>query len=157
MPAPSPVVVRGEVDRETSPTLQACLLGQRQQPGARALLVDLGAVTFLDARRAEREQTRGVDLGRASGIVRLINTSGGGVLCLAGDVSAEVVADFRRRHGREPHVVDAVDAGSVTGLSPDAVDLVLDHLDAAALRGREIRVRRSPVVERAMAGSTQRG
>ena len=43
------VLVRGEVDRETSPTLQACLLGQLQQPGARALLVDLSAVMFLDA------------------------------------------------------------------------------------------------------------
>ena len=103
------------------------------------------------------EHTRPVDLGRASGIVRLINTSGGGVLCLAGDVSAEVIADFHRRHGREPHVVDAIDAGSVTALSPDAVDLVLEHLDAASTRGREIRVRRSPVVERWMAGSTREG
>ncbi len=101
--------------------------------------------------------TPAVGPGAATGVVRLINTSGSGVLCLAGDVSDEVVADFRRRHGREPHPVEAVDAGSVTGLSPDAVDLVLDHLDAASRRGREIRVRRSPVVERWMAESTHRG
>ncbi len=97
-----------------------------------------------------------MDLGRASGIVRLINTSDGGALCLAGDVTAEVVADFRRRHGREPHLVAAVDAGSVTGLSPEAVDLVLDHLDAASRRGRDIRVRRSPVVERLLAAEPAR-
>ncbi len=42
------VVVRGEVDRETGPALLACLLGQLK-PAGRALLVDLRAVTFLDA------------------------------------------------------------------------------------------------------------
>lgn len=85
------------------------------------------------------------------GQVQLINTSGRGVLCLAGAVTAGVVADFHARHGREPHPVDAVDAGSVTSLSPAALDLVLDHLDAAAVRGREIPVRRSPAVTRLLA------
>ncbi|GAA4317471.1 STAS domain-containing protein [Klenkia terrae] len=61
------VLVRGEVDRETSPTLQACLLGQLQQPGARPLLVDLSAVTFLDAAGlhalvAARQTARGLDV-----------------------------------------------------------------------------------------------
>lgn len=61
------VVVRGEVDRETSPTLEACLMGQLQQPGARPLLVDLSAVTFLDAAGlhalvAARQAARGLDV-----------------------------------------------------------------------------------------------
>jgi len=81
------------------------------------------------------------------GAVQLVNTSGRGVLCLAGQVTDEVVAGFHARYGREPHPVDAVDAGSVTSLSAAALDLVLDHLDAGARRGREVPVRRSPAVE----------
>ncbi|KQS69347.1 hypothetical protein [Modestobacter sp. Leaf380] len=92
-----------------------------------------------------------MDLRGAPGLVRLLNTSEGGVLCLAGAVTAEVVADFHARHGREPVPVAAIDAGSVTAMSPAGLDLVLDHLDAAALRGREIRVRRSPAVEALLA------
>lgn len=82
------------------------------------------------------------------GAVQLVNTSGRGELCLAGQVTDEVVAAFHARYGREPHPVDAVDAGSVTSLSPAGLDLVLDHLDAAARRGRDVPVRRSPAVER---------
>ena len=89
-----------------------------------------------------------MDLRDARGLVRLINTSDGGVLCLSGAVTAEVVADFHARHGREPVPVAAIDAGSVTSLSAAGLDLVLDHLDAARLRGREIPVRRSPAVRR---------
>lgn len=90
------------------------------------------------------------------GVVRLINTSDGGVLCLAGCVSADVVADFHARHGREPVPVAAIDAGSVTTLSPAGMDLVLDHLDAAGLRGRTLRVRRSREVERLLAAHRPR-
>jgi hypothetical protein len=84
------------------------------------------------------------------GVVRLLNTSDGGVLCLAGVVSAEVVADFHGRHGREPVPVAAIDAGSVTAFSAEGLDLVLDHLDAASLRGRDLPVRRSQVVARSL-------
>ncbi|SDP35217.1 hypothetical protein SAMN05660199_03703 [Klenkia soli] len=90
-------------------------------------------------------------LAGARGVVRLVNTSGRGVLCLAGDVTEQVVAEFHTDHGREPHPVDAVDAGSVTAPSPAALDLVLDHLDAAARQGRVITVRRSPAVVRLLA------
>ena len=82
------------------------------------------------------------------GVVRLLNTAGGRVLCLAGRVDAVVVEAHVRRYGREPMPVDAIDAGSVTALSPPALDLVLDHLDAADRAGRAVRVRRSPSVER---------
>lgn len=82
------------------------------------------------------------------GVVRLLNTAGGRVLCLAGEVDATSVDAFLRRYGREPMPVDAIDAGSVTGLSMPAVDLVLDHLDAAERVGRSVRVRRSRLVER---------
>jgi anti-anti-sigma regulatory factor len=44
--------------------------------------------------------------------------------------------------------VDVIDAGSVTRLSAQALDLVLDHLDAAERAGRAVPVRRSPHVER---------
>jgi hypothetical protein len=89
-------------------------------------------------------------LGRARGVVRLLNTSGGRLLCLAGVVDAAAVEDFLGRYGREPAPVDGIDAGSVTALSPAALDLVLDHLDAAERAGRPIAVRRSPAIEAAL-------
>ena len=91
------------------------------------------------------------------GVVRLLNTSGGPVLCLAGEVDAATVEVHLRRYGREPMPVDGIDAGSVTGLSMPALDLVLDHLDAAERAGRDVRVRRSPVLERMLAGTARSG
>ena len=82
------------------------------------------------------------------GVVRLLTTSAGRALCLAGMVDAATVDAHVRRYGREPMPVDLIDAGSVTGLSMPALDLVLDHLDAAERAGRAVRVRRSPPVER---------
>jgi hypothetical protein len=87
----------------------------------------------------------------ARGIVRLLNTSGGRVLCLAGQVDETVVAVFLQRYGREPARVDRIEAGSVTSLSAPALDLVLDHLHAAELAGRAVPVLRSPLVERLLA------
>jgi membrane glycosyltransferase len=78
------------------------------------------------------------------GIVRLLNTSGGRALCLAGAVDGSAVDAFVRRYGREPARVDVIDAGSVTSLSPDGLELLLDHLDAAALAGRPVDVRTTP-------------
>jgi hypothetical protein len=72
------------------------------------------------------------------------------VLCLAGAVDGSAVDDFVRRYGREPAPVDGIDAGSVTALSPAALDLVLDHLSAAERAGRPIAVQRSPAVEDAL-------
>ena len=70
------------------------------------------------------------------GVVRLLNTSGGGVLTLAGDVDARVVEEFLQRYGREPARIDVVDARAVTSLSPSAVTLIQDHLRAAERAGR---------------------
>ena len=84
------------------------------------------------------------DGSSARGIVRLLNTAGGRVLCLAGDVDGEVVGRFLRRYGPEPVRVDIIEAGSVTSLSPSALDLVLAHLDHAERAGRTVVVRRSP-------------
>jgi hypothetical protein len=78
----------------------------------------------------------------ARGIVRLLNTADGRVLCLAGDVDAAVVGRFLRQYGREPARVDVIEAGSVTSLSPSALDLVRDHLDQAERTGRTVVVRR---------------
>jgi hypothetical protein len=82
----------------------------------------------------------------ARGVVRLLNTAGGRVLCLAGDVDGRVVDYFLRRYGREPMRIDGIDTGSVTWLSPPAVDLVRDHLDAARRAGHPVAVRSSPQV-----------
>ena len=87
----------------------------------------------------------------ARGVVRLLNTSGGRALCLAGQVDEAVVAAFLQRYGREPARVDRIEAGSVTSLSAPALDLVLDHLDAAELAGRPVTVLRAPLVERLLA------
>ncbi|MGY1748989.1 hypothetical protein [Modestobacter sp. SYSU DS0511] len=54
------------------------------------------------------------------------------------------------RYGREPARVDAIDAGSVTALSPSGLELLLDHLAVARLAGRQVPVRRSPPVDRAL-------
>ncbi|TYP88898.1 hypothetical protein BD833_10354 [Blastococcus xanthinilyticus] len=73
--------------------------------------------------------------------MRLLNTAGGPVLCLAGDVDAGAVASFRQRYGAEPVPVSAVDAGSVTALSVAGRDLLQDHLDVARRGGRQVPVR----------------
>lgn len=76
----------------------------------------------------------------ARGVVRLLNTAGGRVLCFAGDVDDEVVGAFRRRYGREPARIDGIDVRSVTRLSPPALELLRDHLDAAARAGRSMTI-----------------
>jgi hypothetical protein len=89
----------------------------------------------------------------ARGVVRLLNTAGGRVLCLAGEVDRAAVDSFLRRYGREPARVDGIDAGSVTSLSQPALDLVLDHLEAAGQAGRPVALTRSPEAERLLAGA----
>ncbi|MGY1845616.1 hypothetical protein [Modestobacter sp. SYSU DS0875] len=90
-------------------------------------------------------------------MVRLLNTSGGRLLCLAGQVDVAAVAAYVDRYGREPARVDAIDAGSVTALSPSGLELLLDHLAVAELAGRHVRVRRSPPVDRALAAAGDTG
>jgi hypothetical protein len=89
----------------------------------------------------------------ARGVVRLLTTADGRALCLAGEVDGELVDGFLRRYGREPARIDVLDAGSVTALSPPAVALVRDHLDAAERAGRPVLVRPSPPVEQLLAGT----
>jgi hypothetical protein len=72
------------------------------------------------------------------GIVRLLNTTGGRALCLAGEVDAAAVASFWRRYGREPAPVDVIDTRSATWLSSDAHVLLHDHLRAAERSGRPV-------------------
>jgi anti-anti-sigma regulatory factor len=92
-----------------------------------------------------------------SGIVRLLNTAGGRVLCLAGAVDAAEVDAFLRRYGREPARVDLIDAGSVTSLSEPGLALLLEHLETAARAGREVPIRRSQVVDEELAGRVGSG
>lgn len=70
--------------------------------------------------------------GAQRGVARLLNTAGGRVLCLAGDI-------------------DGLDARSVTGLSPPALALAHDHLDAAETAGRPVTLRLSAPAERLLA------
>jgi hypothetical protein len=85
------------------------------------------------------------------GIVRLLNTSAGRVLVLAGRVDGAVVDSFHRRYGREPARIDGIDARSVTSLSDAGLELVREHLDAARWSGRPVALRPTPEVGRLLA------
>jgi hypothetical protein len=87
------------------------------------------------------------DTAARRGIVRLLNTSGGRTLCLAGAVDEAAVDSFVRRYGHEPARIDVIDAGSVTSLSGPALELLLDHLDAAERAGRPVAVRTGPALD----------
>ena len=89
--------------------------------------------------------------GAQRGVARLLNTAGGRVLCLAGDVDEAAVDAFLVRYGREPARIDGLDARSVTGLSTPALALVHDHLDAAETAGRPVALRLSAPAERLLA------
>ena len=86
------------------------------------------------------------------GVVRLLNTTGGRLLCLAGAVDAAAVDAFWRRYGREPARVDRIDARSVTALSEPAAELLLVHVEAAELAGRPVELRPSPAVTQVLTG-----
>jgi hypothetical protein len=103
-------------------------------------------------------QTRAVtwsssDVSTARGIIRLLNTAGGRVLCLAGEVDGAAVTSFLRRYGSEPARIDGIDAGSATSVSAPALELVLDHLDAAGRAGRPVTLSCSAEVTRLLAGT----
>ena len=85
------------------------------------------------------------------GVVRLLNTADGRVLCLAGDVDKGAVDAFRERYGHEPARIDRIDAGSVTALSPPGLALLRAHLAAAQWAGHPVTVVVGPVVERLLA------
>ncbi len=85
------------------------------------------------------------------GVVRLLNTSGGRVLCLAGAIDGRVVQDFHARYGREPARIDRIDAGSVTALSQSGLDLLREHLEVARRSGRSVGLSGAPLVERLLA------
>jgi len=89
------------------------------------------------------------------GVVRLLNTAGGRVLCLAGEVDGPAVTSFLRRYGREPARIDRIDGGSITALSAPGVELVLDHLAAAERAGRPVTVDLPAAVERLLTGQVR--
>src|SRR3954471_7184681 len=72
------------------------------------------------------------------GVIRLLNTAGGRVLCLAGEVDAATVDAFRERYGAEPARVERIETGSVTWLSGPALELLREHLAAAEQAGRSV-------------------
>jgi hypothetical protein len=93
-------------------------------------------------------------LSAPRGIVRLLNTADGRALCLAGEVDEGAVDSFLRRYGREPVRIDRIDAGSVTTLSGPALELLLDHLDAATRAGRPVALSTSRQVEQLLGSAT---
>ena len=92
-----------------------------------------------------------------AGIVRLLNTAGGRVLCLAGAIDPAAVDAFRARYGWEPARIDLIDAGSVTSLSVPGLELLLDHLETAERAGRPVPLRPSPPVARLLPPSDGSG
>jgi hypothetical protein len=97
----------------------------------------------------------GADGSEVRGVVRLLNTADGRALCLAGEVDGAAVDSFVHRYGREPVRIDRIDAGSVTSLSSSALDLVLDHLDAAGRARRSIVLQLSAPMEHLLTDSPQ--
>ena len=91
------------------------------------------------------------------GVVRLLNTSAGRTLCLAGEVDEPAVDDFHARYGREPARIDRIDAASVTSLSGSGLDLLLDHLEVAHRAGRSVELSCAPLVERLLEDSASDG
>lgn len=65
------------------------------------------------------------------------------VLCARGELDSGVVQEFKDRQGREPMVVDAIDAGAVTFISSTGVAVMLRCLEASRAAGREAVLRAS--------------
>ena len=73
------------------------------------------------------------------------------VLHLRGDLDCAVVARFRALQGREPVVVDAIDAAEVTFMSSTGVAVMLQCLEASGAAGRSPVLRASSrVVDRVL-------
>ena len=58
------------------------------------------------------------------------------VLCARGELDSAVVQEFKDRQGREPVVVDAIDAGAVTFISSAGLALMLLCWEASVAAGR---------------------
>jgi anti-anti-sigma factor len=73
------------------------------------------------------------------------------VLCLRGDVDTAVAVQFRTLQGREPAVVDAIDAGAVSFISSSGLTVMLLCAEASATAGHRPLLRASsPPVARAL-------
>jgi len=82
-------------------------------------------------------QPHGGDPWPLSGSITIEHEEAGRrVLCMRGDLDAAVMAQFGRLQGREPVVVDAIDAGAVTFLSSTALALMVRCVEASAASGR---------------------
>jgi anti-anti-sigma factor len=73
------------------------------------------------------------------------------VLCARGELDGAVVQEFKDRQGREPVVVDAIDAGAVTFISSTGVAIMLRCVEASRAAGRTAVLRASsPRVDRVL-------
>jgi anti-anti-sigma regulatory factor len=100
------------------------------------------------------EADMGVQAGRRGpfpGSITIEHEAGGRrVLCLSGDVDSAAVAEYERRQGGLPVVVDEIDAGSVSFLASAGLALMVRCAKAAAAA-----TGRRPVL-RAAAGAVDR-
>ena len=73
------------------------------------------------------------------------------VLCARGELDSAVVQEFKDRQGREPLVVDAIDAGGVTFISSTGIAVMLRCVEASRAAGRAAVLRASsPRVDRVL-------
>jgi len=73
------------------------------------------------------------------------------ILCARGELDSAVVQDFKDRQGREPMVVDAIDAGAVTFISSTGIAVMLRCLEASKAAGHAAVLRASsPRVDRVL-------
>ena len=80
------------------------------------------------------------------------------VLCLSGDLDSAVVALFTAQQGREPVVVDAIDAGAVTFIGSSGLATILRCWEASVAAGRRPPLRASsPRVDRLLELSSLNG
>ncbi len=77
------------------------------------------------------------DLWPLPGSITIEEGGGRRVLCLRGDLDAAVMARFSSLHGRDPLVVDEIDARAVTFISSTGLAVMLRCVEASAATGRQ--------------------
>jgi anti-anti-sigma factor len=71
------------------------------------------------------------------------------VLCLRGELDSAVAEEFKQSQGREPVVVDAIDAGTVSFICSTALAILLRCAETSLAAGRRPVLRAaSPAVKR---------
>jgi anti-anti-sigma factor len=87
--------------------------------------------------------------GPLPGSISIEHEGDGRVLCLRGEVDTAVAERFKNHQGRDPLVVDAIDADAVSFISSTAIAVLVRCSEASLAAGRRPVLRASsPAVER---------